>query len=66
MSLRTKLMLALLFTGLASVAMVGGLASYGLGKKVDIIRRQAAAEHFYTTVSDYLRPYGSWQAANQA
>ncbi|MYM40440.1 GGDEF domain-containing protein [Duganella qianjiadongensis] len=66
MSLRTKLMLALLFTGLASVAMVGGLASYGLGKKVDIIRRQAAAEHFYSAVSDYLRPYGSWQAANQA
>ncbi|MFC0170683.1 GGDEF domain-containing protein [Pseudoduganella danionis] len=65
MSLRTKLMLALLLTGLASVAMVGGLASYGLGKKVDIIRRQSAAEHFYSAVSDYLRPYGSWQAANQ-
>lgn len=65
MSLRTKLMLALLLTGLASVAMVGGLASYGLGKKVDIIRRQAAAEHFYSAVSDYLRPYGSWRAANQ-
>ena len=63
MSLRTKFMLALLLTGLAAVAMVGGLAYVGMTKKVDIIRREQAAEHFYTAVSGYLHTYGSWQAA---
>ncbi|MEO5933691.1 MAG: diguanylate cyclase [Duganella sp.] len=63
MSLRTKFMLALLLTGLAAVAMVGGLAYVGMTKKVDLIRREQAAEHFYTAVSGYLRIYGSWQTA---
>ena len=63
MSLRTKFMLALLLTGLAAVAMVGGLAYVGMTKKVDTIRREQAAEHFYTAVNGYLHAYGSWQAA---
>jgi diguanylate cyclase (GGDEF)-like protein len=63
MSLRTKFMLALLLTGLAAVAMVGGLAYVGMTKKVDLIRRQQAADHFYGAVSAYLQKYGSWQAA---
>jgi hypothetical protein len=42
MSLRTKFMLALLLTGLAAVAMVGGLAYVGMTKKVDSIRRERA------------------------
>jgi diguanylate cyclase (GGDEF)-like protein len=61
MSLRTKFMLALLLTGLAAVAMVGGLAYIGMTKKVDSIRREQAAEHFHTAVSTYLQQYGSWQ-----
>ncbi|MYM69732.1 diguanylate cyclase [Pseudoduganella sp. FT55W] len=63
MSLRTKFMLALLLTGLAAVAMVGGLAYVGMTKKVDSIRREQAAEHFHATVTAYLQQYGSWQAS---
>ena len=66
MSLRTKFMLALLLTGLAAVAMVGGLAYVGMNKKVDIIRRQSAADHFYAGMSGYLQKYGSWKAATAA
>ncbi|MRW86951.1 diguanylate cyclase [Pseudoduganella sp. FT26W] len=63
MSLRTKFMLALLLTGLAAVAMVGVLAYAGMTKRVDGIRREQAEEHFHAAVTDYLRPYGSWQAS---
>ncbi|MTV38821.1 diguanylate cyclase [Duganella radicis] len=63
MSLRTKFMLALLLTGLAAVAMVGGLAYVGMTKKVDTIRREQAAEHFHSVVTAYLQKYGSWQAS---
>ncbi|MYM23648.1 diguanylate cyclase [Duganella sp. FT135W] len=63
MSLRTKFMLALLLTGLAAVAMVGGLAYTGMTRKVDMIRREQAMEHFYSTATAYLQKYGSWQAS---
>jgi len=63
MSLRTKFMLALLLTGLAAVAMVGGLAYAGMTKKVDTIRREQAAERFHTAVTAYLQKYGSWKAS---
>jgi diguanylate cyclase (GGDEF)-like protein len=55
-------MLALLLTALVAVAMVGGLAYAGLTRKVDSIRRDSAAEHFHSAVTDYLRKYGSWSA----
>jgi two-component system cell cycle response regulator len=63
MSLRIKFMLALLLTGLAAVAMVGGLAYVGVTTKVDLIRRQQAADHFYKYMSAYVGRYGSWRAA---
>ncbi|WP_229219959.1 GGDEF domain-containing protein [Rugamonas fusca] len=59
-------MLALLLSGLAAVAMVGGLAYVGINKKVDLIRRQQVADHFYKYLSAYLTQYGGWQAANAA
>lgn len=62
MSLRTKFMLALLLTGLAAVAMVGGLAYVGMTKKVDSLRREQAVEHFHEAVTAYLTQYGNWQA----
>jgi HAMP domain-containing protein len=62
MSLRTKFMLALLLTGLAAVAMVGGLAYTGMTRKVDSIRREQAMEHFMTATA-YVQQYGSWQAS---
>jgi diguanylate cyclase (GGDEF)-like protein len=61
MSLRTKFMLALLLTGLAAVAMVGGLAYAGMTKKVDSLRRERAAEHFHAAVTAYLAQY-DWKA----
>ena len=66
MSLRIKLMLAMLLTGLSTVAMVGGLAYVGVTHKVDEIRRQQAAEHFYRNMRGYIQQYGSWQAASRA
>jgi len=63
MRLRVKLMLALLFTGLAAVAMVGGLAFVSVNAKVDSIRRQQAAEHFHRYMTAYLAKYGDWQTA---
>jgi diguanylate cyclase (GGDEF)-like protein len=63
MSLRTKFMLALLLTGLAAVAVVGGLAYTGMTRKVDLIRREQAMEHFYSTATAYLQKYGSWEAS---
>ncbi|NYE63292.1 diguanylate cyclase (GGDEF)-like protein [Duganella sp. 1224] len=61
MSLRTKFMLALLLTGLAAVAMVGGLAYVGMTKKVDSLRRERAADSFHQAITAYLTQYGSWQ-----
>jgi two-component system cell cycle response regulator len=66
MSLRAKFMLALLLTGLAAVAMVGGLAYVGMTTKVDTIRREMAAEHFHSAVTDYLQKYGNWRAGQDA
>jgi diguanylate cyclase (GGDEF)-like protein len=66
MSLRIKLMLAMLVTGLIAVAMVGGLTYLSVTRKVDIIHRQQAADHFYRNMSGYLREYGSWEAAQRA
>ena len=66
MSLRIKLMLAMLVTGLVAVAMVGGLTYLSVTRKVDVIHRQQAADHFYRNMSGYLREYGSWEAAQRA
>lgn len=63
MSLRTKFMLALLLTGLAAVAIVGGLAFIGMTTKVDSIRRERAVENFHAAAGAYLAQYGSWQAS---
>jgi len=66
MSLRIKLMLAMLVTGLTAVAVVGGLAYLSVTRKVDVLHRQQAAEHFYRTMGGYLRKYGGWEAAERA
>lgn len=61
MSLRTKFMLALLLTGLAAVAMVGGLAYTGVTTKVDRIWRERAAEHFQEGVTAYFEQHPTWR-----
>lgn len=64
MSLRFKLVLALLFSSLASVALVGGVAYVQLTNKFDSLRRQQASMHFKASVTDYLKRYGgNWKAA---
>ncbi len=65
MSLRFKFVLALLFSSLASVALVGGVAYMQLTNKFDSLRRQQASMHFRSSVTDYLTRYGgNWKAAN--
>jgi hypothetical protein len=63
MSLRIKLMLALLLTGLAAVAVVGGLTYASVNKKFDTIRSKQAAEHFHKYMTAYLTEYGDWKTA---
>ncbi|WP_228894020.1 diguanylate cyclase [Pseudoduganella aquatica] len=63
MSLRIKMMLALLLTGLASVAVVGGLTYASVDRKFDTIRSKQAAEHFHTFMTAYLTEYGDWKTA---
>jgi diguanylate cyclase (GGDEF)-like protein len=63
MSLRIKLMLALFVTGLAAVAMVGGLTSYSVNSKFDTIRSRQAADHFHHYMTAYLAEYGDWDTA---
>jgi diguanylate cyclase (GGDEF)-like protein len=63
MSLRIKLMLALLLTGLAAVAVVGGLTYASVNKKFDTIRSKQAAEHFHKYMTAYLTEYGNWETA---
>lgn len=63
MSLRIKLMLALFVTGLAAVAMVGGLTFYSVNSKFDSIRNRSAAEHFHHFMTAYLTKYGDWDTA---
>jgi two-component system, cell cycle response regulator len=66
MSLRLKLMAALLATGLATVAIVGGLSYMGLTHRVDEIRREQASEHFRGAMTAYFGKYGDWASANRA
>jgi diguanylate cyclase (GGDEF)-like protein len=58
-------MAALLATGLAAVAMVGGLAYLGLSHKFDTLRREQAEEHFYSAVNAYFNQYGDWATASE-
>jgi diguanylate cyclase (GGDEF)-like protein len=64
MSLRVKLMLALLATGLAAVALVGGWSYVSVDNKVDMLRREHAVEHFQRMLGGYLEQYGSWEAGH--
>ncbi len=58
-SLRLKLTLALMLTGLASVALVGGTAYVQLQRKFESLPARQAAENFRGHVADYIERYGS-------
>lgn len=59
MSLRLRLILALMLTGLASVALVGGVAYLQLHKKFESRPARQASEHFRDRVAAYLEKHGS-------
>jgi len=61
MSLRLKLILALMLTSLVSVALVGGTAYLQLQRKFESLPAQHASEHFQRRVADYIARYGSLQ-----
>jgi diguanylate cyclase (GGDEF)-like protein len=61
MSLRSKFILALLVSSLATVALVGSVAYSKLSSKFDETMRRDAFQRFGTDVVAYLRTYGSWQ-----
>lgn len=63
MSLRTKIILALLLTSLASVGLVGGVAYAELMRKFDTNMLHGAFERFRGDVKAYVRAYGSWEEA---
>lgn len=62
LSLRARFVLALMLTGLASVALVGGIAWWDLQQKFESSRAQRASAHFRASVAAYLERYGSWDA----
>ena len=66
MSLRTKIILALLITSLASVGLVGGVAYYELMRKFDDRMLQDAFGRFQGDVVAYERTYGSWEKGQRA
>ena len=61
MSLRVKLVLALLLTGLAAVLTVGGVAYGELHRKFASLQAQQARQHFRAQVAAYLAQGGGWQ-----
>lgn len=61
MPLRLKLVLALLLTSLAAVALVGGLSYVRVSQRLDSLRAEQAEHHFRSQVAAYLARYGSWQ-----
>lgn len=63
MSIRTKFILAMLLTSLASTAMVGAVAYSRLMRKFDDLVLQDASRSFRLDVTAYIRTYGSWEQA---
>jgi len=59
LSLRLKLTLALMLTGLTSVALVGGTAYVQLQHKFESLPARQASEHFRGRVGNYIERYGS-------
>lgn len=63
MSIRTKFILALLLTSLASTVLVGAVAYSRLMRKFDDLVLNDASRSFRLDVSAYIRAYGGWENA---
>ena len=66
MTLRSKFVLALLFSSLASVGLVSGVAYYELMRKFDDRMLQESFDRFQGDVVAYEETYGSWAAGQAA
>ena len=62
-SLKFKLILALIFTGLATIALVAITANWLVNKRFNEIAMDSAFSHFHEDVTNYISQYGSWQDA---
>ena len=62
-SLRVRLTVALLATGVASAAVVGAVARAVVLQRFDQIRLNQSFGFFQNDVIDYVATYGSWEAA---
>ncbi len=65
-TLRFKLSLALIFTSLSAVIVVGITAQSRVTVKFDQIAMERAFENFQEDVSAYIATYGSWNNAQKA
>lgn len=55
-----------MFTGLASVALVGGVADLLLHRKFESVQARQATRHFRARVAEYLQRYGAWDPERPA
>ncbi|OMH30382.1 diguanylate cyclase [Motiliproteus sp. MSK22-1] len=62
-SLKLKLILALVITGLATIALVAVTASWLVNKRFNEFAMDSAFSHFHEDVTRYIGQYGSWQEA---
>lgn len=61
MTLRWKLVLALMLTGLAAVTAAGGVAYWDLQRKFDSNRARLASQHFRQAVAAFWAEEGGWR-----
>ena len=61
MTLRWKLVLALMLTGLATVLTAGGVAFWDLQRKFDSNRAKLASQHFRQSVASFWAEHGEWR-----
>lgn len=66
MSLRIKLIIALLSSSLLSVAVMWGVAYERLDRRFGTIVQNVSSRNFRGDVAAYWLTYGSWEAANRA
>ncbi|MFT3734828.1 MAG: GGDEF domain-containing protein [Rhodocyclaceae bacterium] len=65
MSLRNKIILAMLLSSLASVALVGLVANQRLMRKFDDLAAESASRSFRADVAAYIGQWGSWDEAQR-
>ncbi|MBV8658398.1 MAG: diguanylate cyclase [Burkholderiales bacterium] len=65
MSLKFRLIIALMIGSLAAAAVVGGVAYWRFTAKFSTLRQERAARDFREGVAEYIQTYGSMEAGRQ-